>query len=154
MGRGFALSHVFLLSSVGKSVLLVKKKVPSRSGFSLSSHVVLKTRHANPNIHVRRYYSHIRSPNLSATRLQLSSPTRSNNLILVVTRSYIGLAQSYIVLHPKGINKSTQQIGLIVATCWVLFISPMDMRGEELSLRQTSSRDRSTPRERRQSPRE
>jgi len=33
----------------------MKKKAPSRSGFSLSMHVVLKTRHANPNIHVRRY---------------------------------------------------------------------------------------------------
>jgi len=33
----------------------MKGKVPSRSGFPLSMHVVLKTRHANPNIHVRRY---------------------------------------------------------------------------------------------------
>jgi len=32
-----------------------EEKVRSRSGFSLSMHVVLKTRHANPNIHVRRY---------------------------------------------------------------------------------------------------
>ena len=38
-----------------KSVLLVKKKAPSRSGFTLSMYVVLKTRHVNPNIHVRRY---------------------------------------------------------------------------------------------------
>jgi len=44
-----------LLSSEGKSVLLVNKKAPSRSGFSLSTHVALKTRHVNPNIHVRRY---------------------------------------------------------------------------------------------------
>ena len=43
------------LFSGGKSVLLVKKKAPSRSGFSQSTHVVLKTRHVNPNIHVRRY---------------------------------------------------------------------------------------------------
>ena len=53
--KPFAPSRVFLLSSGGKSVLLVKKKAPSRSGFPLSMHVVLKTRHANPNIHVRRY---------------------------------------------------------------------------------------------------
>ena len=53
--KPFALSRVFLLSSGGKSVLLVKKKAPSRSGFSASMYVVLKTRHANPNIHVRRY---------------------------------------------------------------------------------------------------
>ena len=38
-----------------KSVLLVKEKAPSRSGFPLSMYVVLKTRHANPKIHVRRY---------------------------------------------------------------------------------------------------
>ena len=43
------------LSSGGKSVLLVKKKAPSRSGFLRSMHVVLKTRYVNPNIHVRRY---------------------------------------------------------------------------------------------------
>ena len=39
----------------GKSIVLMKKKAPSRSGILLSMHVVLKTRHANPNIHVRRY---------------------------------------------------------------------------------------------------
>ena len=50
-----ALSRVFLLFSGGKSIVLVKKKVPSRSGILLSMHVVLKTRHVNPNIHVRRY---------------------------------------------------------------------------------------------------
>ena len=46
---------VFLLSSGGKSVLLAKKKAPSRSGILLSMYVVLKTRHVSPNIHVRRY---------------------------------------------------------------------------------------------------
>ena len=51
----FALSRVFLLSSEGKSILLVKKKALSRSGILLSMYVVLKTRHANLNIHVRRY---------------------------------------------------------------------------------------------------
>ncbi|KXB75293.1 hypothetical protein HMPREF3185_00885 [Porphyromonas somerae] len=53
--KPFTLSRVFLLSCGGKSILLAKEKVPSRSGFSLSTHVVLKTRHVNPNIHVRRY---------------------------------------------------------------------------------------------------
>ena len=38
-----------------ESAILVKKKVPSRSGILLSMYVVLKTRHVNPNIHVRRY---------------------------------------------------------------------------------------------------
>ena len=69
--KPFALSRVFLLSSEGKSVLLLKKKAPSRSGFSVSMYVVLKTRHVSPNIHVRRYQSHVRRPNLSATRPQL-----------------------------------------------------------------------------------
>ena len=53
--KPFALSRVFLLSSGGKSVLLVKGKAPSRSGILLSMHVDLKTRDVNPNIHVRRY---------------------------------------------------------------------------------------------------
>ena len=50
-----ALSRVFFLSSGEKSILLVKKKAPSRSAFPLSMYVVLKTRHVNLNIHVRRY---------------------------------------------------------------------------------------------------
>ena len=50
-----ALSRVFLLSSGGKSVLLVKKKALSLSGFPLSMYVVLKTRYVNLNIPVRRY---------------------------------------------------------------------------------------------------
>ena len=53
--KPFALSQVFLSSSGGKSIVLVKKKAPSRSGFPLSMYVVLKTRHVNPNTHVRRY---------------------------------------------------------------------------------------------------
>ena len=50
-----ALSRVFLLSCGGKSIILVKKKAPSRSGFPLSMYVVLKTRYVNPIIHVRSY---------------------------------------------------------------------------------------------------
>ena len=53
--KPFALSRAFFLSSGGKSVLLVKGKAPSRSGFPLSTYIVLKTRHVSPNIHVRRY---------------------------------------------------------------------------------------------------
>ena len=53
--KPFALSRVFLLSSGGKSVLLVKEKAPSRSGFSVSMCVVLKAKHVNPNIHARSY---------------------------------------------------------------------------------------------------
>ena len=71
--KSCALSRVFLLSSEGKSIVLVKKKAPSLSDILLSTHVVLKTRHVNPNIHVRRFIVHVRSPNLSATRLQLLS---------------------------------------------------------------------------------
>ena len=46
--KPLALSRVFLLFSGGKSVLLVKKKAPSRSRFPLSMHVALKTRYVNP----------------------------------------------------------------------------------------------------------
>ena len=53
--QALRLLRVSLLPSGGKSTLLVKKKAPSRSGILLSMHVVLKTRHVNPNIHVRRY---------------------------------------------------------------------------------------------------
>ena len=71
--KPFDLSRGFLLFCGGESIVLMKKKAPSRSGFSASMYVVLKTRHVNPNIHVRRYQSHVRSPNLSATRPQLLS---------------------------------------------------------------------------------
>ena len=71
--KPFDLSREFLLSSGEKSVLLVKKKAPSRSGFPASMYVVLKTRYVNPNIHVRRFIVHVRSPNLFATRPQLLS---------------------------------------------------------------------------------
>ena len=53
--KPFALSRVFLLFSGRKSVILVKKKAPSHSDILLSTHVVLKTRHANPNIYAPRY---------------------------------------------------------------------------------------------------
>ena len=53
--KPFALSRVFLLFSGRKSVILVKEKAPSRSDILLSTHVVLKTKHVDPNIHVHRY---------------------------------------------------------------------------------------------------
>ena len=71
--KPFTLSRVFLLSSGGKGAALVKKKAPSRSSFSVSMYVVLRTRHVNPNIHVHRFIVHVRSPNLSATRPELLS---------------------------------------------------------------------------------
>ena len=80
--KPFALSRVFLLFSGRESVILVKKKAPSRSDILLSTHVVLKTRHVNPNIHVR-------SPNLSATRPQLLSLRGAITYIEVTPQSYI-----------------------------------------------------------------
>ena len=71
--KPFTLSRVLVLSSGRKNILLVKKKAPSRSGSLLSMYVVLKTRHVNPNIHVRRFIVYVRSPNFSATRPQLLS---------------------------------------------------------------------------------
>ena len=53
--KPFALSQGLLLFSGGKSIVLVKEKASSRSGFLLSMYVVLKTRYVNPNIHVCRY---------------------------------------------------------------------------------------------------
>ena len=94
--KPFALSRVFLLSSEGKSIVLVKKKAPSRSGFPLSMHVVLKTRHVNPNIHVRRYQSHVRSPNLSATRPQLLSLHGATNQYRSLHKAIQESVQSYI----------------------------------------------------------
>ena len=90
--KPFVPSQVFLLFSGGKIVLLVKKKAPSHSRFHLSMHVVLKTRHISPNIHVRRFIVHVRSSNLSATRLQLLPLRGSNNLIEVISQSYIGIS--------------------------------------------------------------
>ena len=86
-----------------------EEKVPSRSAFSASMYVALKTRHVNPNIHVRRYQSHVRSPNFSATRPQFYSyveqqPNRGHFTKLYRNRSKaIQLSSpSYIALptHP------------------------------------------------------
>lgn len=54
-GKGLTLSRRFLSSSGGRSAIPAKKKPPSRSGLLLSRHVVLKTMHVNPIIHVRSY---------------------------------------------------------------------------------------------------
>ena len=53
--KGLTLSRRFLSSSGRRSAIPAKKKAPSRSGLSLSRHVVLKTTYVNPIIHVRRY---------------------------------------------------------------------------------------------------
>ena len=55
------------LSSGGKSVLLVKRKVSSCSSFLLSMHVVLKTRHVSPI----STYVDIRSTYVAQTYLPL-----------------------------------------------------------------------------------
>ena len=94
--KPFALSRVFLSLSGRKSVILVKKKAPSRSDILLSTYVVLKTKHVNPNIHVRRFQSHVRSPNLSATRPQLLSLCGATTYIQVTSQSYTESVQSYI----------------------------------------------------------
>ena len=94
--KPFALSRVFLLSSGGKSAVLAKKNAPPRSGILLSMHVVLKTRHANPNILVRRFIVHVRSPNLSTTSPQL--------LPLRGAATYYGFAPHTTTrLHPTPI---------------------------------------------------
>ena len=49
------IARIPLLSSGGKSIVLVKKKAPSHRALPLSMYVVFKTRHVNPKIHVRRY---------------------------------------------------------------------------------------------------
>ena len=105
MRKPLALSRVFLLSSGGKSVLLVKKKAASRSGFPLSMHVVLKTRHVNPNIHVCRYQSHVRSPNFSTTRPQLLSLRGATTSYRSLRKSYTESVQSYIALHEAAIPR-------------------------------------------------
>ena len=53
--KGLTRSRRFLSSSGRRSAIPAKKKAPSRSGLSLSRHVVLKTTYVNPMIHVRRY---------------------------------------------------------------------------------------------------
>jgi len=104
--KPFALSRVFFLSSGGKSAVLAKKNAPPRSGILLSMHVVLKTRHANPNIHVRRFIVHVRSPNLSATRPATFIPTRSSNLIWVCTAYHY----SFPPPPPAGGGRSPKQV--------------------------------------------
>ena len=99
--KPFALSQTFFLSSGGKSTVPVKKKAPSRSDFSVSTYVVLKTRHANPNIHVRRFIVHVRSPNSFATRPQLLSLRRA--------ATYYGFAPHTTTrLHPIHKDPATK----------------------------------------------
>ena len=84
-----------------KSAVLAKKNAPSRSDFSVSTYVVLKTRHANPNIHVRRFIVHVRSPNSFATRPQLLSLRRA--------ATYYGFAPHTTTrLHPIHRDPATK----------------------------------------------
>ena len=69
-------------------------------------HVVLKTRHVNPNIHVRRFIVHVRSPNLSATRPQLLSLRGATTYtqgekqpVLVTNRISTGQHKQPVLLH-------------------------------------------------------
>ena len=102
-----ALSRVFLLFSGRESVILVKKKAPSRSDILLSTHVVLKTKHVNPNIHVRRYQSHVRSPNLSTIRPQLLSLRGATTYIQVTSQSYIASHRKLYRNQSKAIQHSS-----------------------------------------------
>ena len=119
--KPFALSRVFLLFSGRKSIFLVKEKAPSRSGILLSMHVVLKTRYVNPNIHARRYQSHVRSSNLSATRPQLlslrgatSSYRSRHKAIQEAVQSYIALPHTSIYLYIGSTDKG--DAGTIIPT--------------------------------------
>ena len=119
--KPFALSRVFLLFSGRKSIVHVKEKAPSRSGILLSMHVDLKTRYISPNIHVRRYQSHGRSSNLSATRPQLLSLRRAttqqrslHKAIQLSSPSYIALPHTSIYLYMGSVDKGTT--GTIIPT--------------------------------------
>ena len=111
-----------------------KEKAPSHSGISASMYVVLKTKHVNPNIHVRRYQSHVRSPNLSATRPQLYIPTQSNNLIEVTLQSYIRISPKlyYIAFFAIHIALPTHPYTYMRLLCKVasslLIPSPLEDR--------------------------
>ena len=90
-GKPFALSRVFLLFSEEKSAIPAKEKMPSRNDFSASMHVVLKTRHVNPNIHVRRYLDlRTWSKLICHSSTTIIIPTRSNNLIEVKAATNMG----------------------------------------------------------------
>ena len=78
-----------------------EEKEPSRSDFPLSTYLVLKTKYVNPNIHVRRFIVHIRSPNSFATRPQLLS--------LRGAATYYGFAvQATTRLHPIHRDPATK----------------------------------------------
>ena len=80
----------------GEKCCFCEEKASSRSAFSASMHVVLKTMHANLNIHVRRYQSYVRSPNLSATRPQLLSIRGATTQQRSLHKAIQGSIQSYI----------------------------------------------------------
>ena len=108
--KPFALSQTFFLSSGGKSAVLAKKNAPPRSGILLSMHVVLKTRHVNPNIHVRRFIVHVRSPNLSTTRPQLLPLRRATTYYGLAPHTTTRLYPTPIVVcTPPHISRTKEQ---------------------------------------------
>lgn len=56
------------LNTLKISGILVKEKATSRSGISLSMHVVLRASNENPKVHVRRSKDHVRRSSLSSIR--------------------------------------------------------------------------------------
>ena len=108
-----------------------KEKAPSRSAFSASMYVALKTRHVNPNIHVRRYQSHVRSLNLSATRPQLLSLRGATIYIQVSSQSYTESVQSYIAFFTilyNSIHPYTYMRLLCKVASSLLIPSPLENR--------------------------
>ena len=97
--KPFALSRVFLLSSRGESVILVKKKAPSRSGFSASMHVVLKTRY----VALISTYVDIRATYVAQTylpRVHNFYPYAEQQPILVDEQTSIGSYTNHYWLLP------------------------------------------------------
>ena len=97
--KPFALSRVFLLSSRGESVILVKKKAPSRSGFSASMHVVLKTRY----VALISTYVDIRATYVAQTylpRVHNFYPYAEQQPILVNEQTSIGSYTNHYWLIP------------------------------------------------------
>ncbi len=87
-----------------------KENAPPRSGILLSMHVVLKTRHVNPNIHVRRFIVHVRSPNLSTTRPQLLPLRRATTYYGLAPHTTTRLYPTPIVVcTPPHISRTKEQ---------------------------------------------
>ena len=89
-----------------ENVLLVKKNVPLRSGFPLSTYVVLKTRHVGPNVHVR-------SPNLSATRRSFYPYAEQQpNRFGQETYTYCGKTEYQLFQPAFGLATKGRRVGI------------------------------------------